>query len=807
MGDDPAPPSLLDFFAGLCGPWDTACFIVNNEAKLIAANQAGVRLLGAGATDWPGKTLTDFLTNPPESVHRYLSVCARNRQQVPGVLTCAGNDGVDIRYRCVGHRIDTRASSAPLVFLRCNPSHNLADKFIALNEQLDKQHRIQNQLLVERDQLQVEIAERQRVEEELRQTTKTLNLIVENLPDMVFLKDGREFHFLQFNHAGETMLGIPREELLGKNDHDFFTQEQANFFTGKDREVFLRGEVVDIPEEPIRARDGQTRFLHTKKVPILDERGEPAYLLGISEDITNRKKAEEALRASEEKYRTVADFTYDWEYWVSPERQFIYCSPACERITGYSASEFIDNPSLLETIAHPEDQEEFRRHLSSAPSPSGAEYESEFRILHRSGEIRWISHACRAVYDRNGTYQGRRGANRDITDRKHAEEARISLEKQLLHAQKLESLGVLAGGIAHDFNNILMAIIGNADLALVKVPPEAPVVEYLRNIETAATRAADLAKQMLAYSGKGKFFVEPLEVNRLLREMLHMLEVSISKKAVLRLNLGEIPTVEADATQLRQVVMNLVINASEAIGDRSGVISITTGAIECDARYLQDIWQGEGISPGSYLYLEVADTGCGMDKETVSRIFDPFFTTKFTGRGLGLSAVIGIVRGHRGGIKVYSEPGKGTSFKILLPSSHAPAAPDAPREQGDQWQGEGTVLLVDDEEAVRGIGSQMLRELGFTPVTAKDGREALAIYREHPGIEFVILDLTMPHLDGEQCFRELRQTDPQAKVIISSGYNEQEIFAKFAGKGLSGFIQKPYHLNSLREAIKKLHKE
>ncbi|RII26450.1 MAG: hypothetical protein CXR30_16345 [Geobacter sp.] len=392
--------------------------------------------------------------------------------------------------------------------------------------------------------------------------------------------------------------------------------------------------------------------------------------------------------------------------------------------------------------------------------------------------------------------------HRDMTERKQAAEERLKLERQLLHVQKLESLGVLAGGIAHDFNNILTAIIGNADLALMRLSNESPVVENLRRIEQAAVNASDLARQMLAYSGKGKFIVENMDLSRLLENMLHMLEVSISKKAILRLDLmPSLPPIEGDATQIRQIVMNLVINASEAIGDRSGVIAITTGCLDCDRSYLKDVLYEENLSDGLYVYLEIADTGCGMDRETVDKIFDPFFTTKFTGRGLGMAAVLGIVRGHRGAIKIYSEPGRGTTFKILLPASGKPGEIFNDAVPWHDWQGSGTVLFVDDEETVRGIGGEMLRELGFNVVTADNGLEAIRIFKETPDIAFVILDLTMPHLDGEQCFRELRQIRPDVKVIISSGYNEHEVTQKFVGKGLAGFIQKPYKLSVLKEAI------
>ena len=395
----------------------------------------------------------------------------------------------------------------------------------------------------------------------------------------------------------------------------------------------------------------------------------------------------------------------------------------------------------------------------------------------------------------------------DTTAQKQAEEERRLIERQLLHTQKLESLGVLAGGIAHDFNNILTTIIGNAELARLRSQPGSPALENLKRIEMAAARAADLSKQMLAYSGKGKFVVEPVDLNRLVKEMGHMLEVSISKKATLRYNLcAQLPPVDADASQLSQIIMNLVINASEAIGESNGVIAISTGSIECNQAYFQDAWLTDPIPEGVYNYLEVADTGCGMEKGTLAKIFDPFYTTKFTGRGLGMAAVIGIIRGHRGAIKVYSEPGQGSSFKVLLPPGEGQSGSFSSESPADSWQGSGVALLVDDEKEILEIGVEVLQELGYEVVSAGDGQEALEKFAARPDIDVVILDLTMPRMDGEQCFQRLRQLSPDVAVIMSSGYNEQEVRLKFAGKGLAGFIQKPYNLTSLRSGLKDLRR-
>ncbi|MEW6660206.1 MAG: cache domain-containing protein [Thermodesulfobacteriota bacterium] len=396
---------------------------------------------------------------------------------------------------------------------------------------------------------------------------------------------------------------------------------------------------------------------------------------------------------------------------------------------------------------------------------------------------------------------------RDISERRRAEEERGKLEAQMREVQKLESLGVLAGGIAHDFNNLLMAILGNADLALLSLSPASPARPQIEEISRASQRAADLCRQMLAYSGKGRFVIGRYDLSEIVREMAQMLEVSVSKKATLRYSFApELPAVEADATQLRQVIMNLITNASESLGDLSGVISVTTGVMECDRAYLADSHLDDRLPEGRYVYLEVADTGSGMDEETRRRIFDPFFTTKFTGRGLGLAVVLGIVRGHHGAIKFYSEPGKGTNFKILFPAvAWAPADRAASAVQTAPLAQGGTVLLVDDDAKVRQVGSQMLTILGFQVLAAATGQEALEAFQKGVNeIDCVILDLTMPEMGGEEVFRQLRQLRSDVCVILSSGYNEQEVTQRFVGKGLAGFIQKPYTMANLQVILNRV---
>ncbi|MEA1921656.1 MAG: response regulator, partial [Pseudomonadota bacterium] len=321
-----------------------------------------------------------------------------------------------------------------------------------------------------------------------------------------------------------------------------------------------------------------------------------------------------------------------------------------------------------------------------------------------------------------------------------------------------------------------------------------------------ALRAAGLAQQMLAYSGRGKFTSENIEINELVEEMGHLLAVALSKKVVLRYHLAEsLPLIDADAAQIRQVVMNLITNAAEAIGERSGVVTVTTGLIDCSEPYLQGTFTYDDLESGLYVFVEVADTGCGMNEETKNKLFDPFFTTKFTGRGLGMAAVLGIVRGHKGAIKVYSELGKGSTFKVLIPALERPAVEINHRlkDVDNGWQGSGTILLVDDEETIRALGKEMLNLLGFAVVTAADGRQALEVFRvNRRDIVVVVLDLTMPHMDGVETYRELRQIDKDVRVIVASGYSENDISEQFSGKGLAGVIQKPFQLAELRAKLK-----
>jgi signal transduction histidine kinase/ActR/RegA family two-component response regulator len=406
-----------------------------------------------------------------------------------------------------------------------------------------------------------------------------------------------------------------------------------------------------------------------------------------------------------------------------------------------------------------------------------------------------------------------RGHRRE-REKRHAEEERQKIQEKLRHTQKLESLGVLAGGIAHDFNNILTSILGNTDLALDDLSPASPAHDFIEEIQKGAKRAAELSHQMLAYSGKGKFIIKNIDVNDIIKEMTHMLEVSISKKHNIKYDLTEnLLLVEVDITQIHQVIMNLIINASEAIGENNGVISVSTSTVECGGEECQtcrDMMFDEVLPMGQYVVTEVADTGIGMDEEIIKKIFDPFFTTKLTGRGLGMSVVLGIIRGHKGAINVESEPGVGTKFTVFLPVSGNVLATTKPgrEETAASWRGHGTVLLVDDDETVREVGKDMLEAIGFNVTTAVDGQEAVQIFHDSSNeIDCVLLDLTMPLMNGEECFHELRKIWKDIRVVIYSGYSKEETAQKFVDQGVNEFLQKPFGLKALKNTMRKVFVE
>jgi len=377
-----------------------------------------------------------------------------------------------------------------------------------------------------------------------------------------------------------------------------------------------------------------------------------------------------------------------------------------------------------------------------------------------------------------------------LTDRTEA----AHLERQLLQSQKLESLGLLAGGVAHDFNNLLTGILGNAHLALADIDPLHPARECLEEVIQASELAARLTGQMLAYSGRGRLDVRTVDLARQVRAIFALLQSSVSRNVQVVLDLhDDLPPVEADPAQVQQVMLNLVINAAESIGDRAGVVRVSTGVSELGSEDLRVLVSGAGMAPGLHAWFEVRDSGCGMDAATMGRMFDPFFSTKFTGRGLGLAAVLGIARGHRAGVRVQSEPGCGTTIRAYFPAAGGVVEAPGARPARPVAPGHGLVLVVDDEIVVRETARRALERAGFDVLSADSGRKAVELFRPRAGdVRLVLLDVTMPDASGVETFGELRNLEPELPILLSSGYTEEAAARVCEGDLLAGFVPKPY---------------
>jgi two-component system cell cycle sensor histidine kinase/response regulator CckA len=536
-----------------------------------------------------------------------------------------------------------------------------------------------------------DVTAQRNAEEELSRTRMFIDSIVENIPDMIFVKDANELRFERFNRAGEELLGIPREHLLGKTDFDFFPPDQAKFFQNRDRETLRAGRLVDIPEEPINTARG-LRWLHTKKIPILDERGVPLHLLGISSDITEKRTAEEALKQAHE--------------------------------------------------------------------------ELERRVVERT-------------------------------------EALQRTEEQLRHAQKLEAVGRLAGGVAHDFNNVLAVILGHVGLLSREIRSDEAVREGLDSIRVAAEHAAALTRQLLAFSRKQDMQPRVLNLNRVVEHARAMLARLLGEDVRLLTELApDLGNVHADPALIEQVIVNLAVNARDAMPE-GGTLTIETRSV----RVAQGASDGPaGLLPGTYSRLRVTDTGVGMDGETTARIFEPFFTTKAPGKGtgLGLSMAYGVITQSGGTIGVHSRPGEGTSFSVYLPvamgrrsETPSPSARLVIRGGGE------TILLAEDEAPLRSVLRSVLKEAGYFVLDAGSGEDALVIAARYDGpIHLLLSDVVMPAMTGPELARRLLEVRPALRVLFMSGYTDDRVSGRTQDVATTEPLSKPFSAEVLTERVR-----
>lgn len=628
----------------------------------------------------------------------------------------------------------------------------------------------------------VDVSARKEAEAALREREQRLRRMVEHLPAGAALIEGQHIFV---NQGAEEITGYSRAEIASVDDwfHKLFPnryQEMKARF-----EADRHNSWIHYPSVPITRKDGSGRLLE------LTGSAEDGTHVWLLRDVTD---AERLARLMEQTARTAN--IGGWE--LDCRTMALFWSPGTFRLHETTPEAYV--PEVQSAISfYSAESVPMITEAVRAGIERGEGWSLELDLITARGRSIHVL-ATGIAEQENGQTVRLYGSFQDITERKKAEQEKSALEQKLQETQKLESLGVLAGGIAHDFNNLLTVILGNVTLLRPEVQTGSSGDGCLGHIESAALRAADLCKQMLAYAGKGKFILKRVEIAEIIREIAGLFRLSISKKAVLDMQLAEkLPAVMADATQIRQILMNLILNASEALGDRPGRIEIVTGTVNLDATPIRDGFHGADLAPGRYVFIEVSDTGCGMSPQTRARIFDPFFTTKFTGRGLGLAAVLGIVRGHGGGLNVQSEPGKGTRFTLYLPAADD-AQPTASTREDDaeQWRGMGTALIVDDEVGVRQVVARILRSAGLDSVEAADGRAGLEKFRANPeAYQLIILDLTMPFLGGDELLRQIRQSHPDLPVVVMSGYSEEQAVARLAGLTVSGHLQKPFRVGDL----------
>ena len=623
-------------------------------------------------------------------------------------------------------------------------------------------------------------------------------LVARSPQGMLIFQDGR---FVFANEQVARISGRARGEFLSKTPEEagqwVHEEDRARVF-GLMRELLDGGKAHGRCEFRLEARGRGLRWVELD-MAVREYDGRPAVFV-YSNDVTERKRAEEALRAHTGFLRQIIDTTPACVYVKDGDGRYVLAGKALADLYGIAASD-IEGRTDAEVCPDADAAQRFcRDDREVIETRQTLVVPEESLIDAQTGRQLWFQTIKAPLVSPDGRTCQVLGVSTDITARKEAEDERRLIETRMQEAQRLESLGVLAGGIAHEYNNLLAGILGNAEMTMVDPEATARVREGMEKIQEAALRASRLTRQMLAFSGQGRFVMERVKLCDLAAGMTELMRSAIPKKIALEVTCAEdAPAIEADPSQIRQVVMNLVSNASEAIGRESGTVYVAVAAMDASREYLEASFPEEELAEGRYALLEVTDTGCGMDEATRARLFEPFFTTKSAGRGLGLAAVLGIVHGHGGAIHVESAPGQGTTVRVLLP-----VADEARGHDGFDASQAGAVLVVDDETIVREVAVRILERAGFSVMSACDGREAVEVFRAHAHeIACVLLDVTMPNVDGPEALEALRAVRSDVRVLLSSGYTHAEVDRRVDRRTVAGFVAKPYRAAQLVDAVRR----
>lgn len=619
------------------------------------------------------------------------------------------------------------------------------------------------------------------------------------MPDMMFINEGPEGRFIAFHTATRELLAVAPEQFLGRTVVEVFPPELAQTIVGAVRRA-LTAQSIEVVEYTL-PRGEELRNYEARLTARGDEQ-----VVAVVRDITAHKRAEAALRESEERFRLAFDNAGLGMALVQFEGKVLRVNSALSTMLGYSEAELLTKD--YQSLTHPDDLAGDYAAAEQLATGERSIIYREKRVIRKDGAIVPILLTASLVFHGDGRPNYFISHLQDFTERKRVEEERLQLERKLQAAQRLESLGVLAGGIAHDFNNLLVGVRGYAELALDELPSQSNAHANIVQAIASAQRAAELTGQLLAYSGRGSFVVQAVDLNTLVREMTDLVRVSTRGHTTLHYHLAEsLPRIRADAAQLRQVALNILMNAAEAI-EATGAISVSTAAIELNEAELAELHFASTPRPGIYVRLTIQDTGNGMDAATLDRIFDPFFSTKFTGRGLGLAAVQGIVRSHGGALGVQSVPGLGTTFQVYLPADKAsPTAAAQTVAHGAQLtlRATGTILVVDDEPSVRALVRRFLERLGFVVLCAANGAAAIELVRTGiADLQLVLMDVTMPELGGLETAAAIRSLRQNLPIVLMSGYTEDALAAQQTDGIVDSFIQKPFGVDQLAQVIQQL---
>ncbi len=640
----------------------------------------------------------------------------------------------------------------------------------------------------------------------LAQSEQQYRMLVENQSDLMVEAD-MDHRLIFVSQSYCRTFGKSEDELLGTRFFPLIHPGDRDL-TADSLKKALSPPYTSEHDDRAMTVDGW-RWFHWAINCVLDAKGDVTSIIGVGRDITERKEAQLALADSEQRFRKLYEQSPLGYQSLDIDGNILEVNPAWLEMLDYDSDQVIGK-NFCDYLTHEHKSLFAERFLKF--KASGEIQGAEFQMIRRDGQRVLVAIDGKVGYDSKGNFKQTHCMLRDITDARKAEMQERELDDKIQQAQKLESLRVLAGGVAHDFNNLLTIILGNADLAIRGLDEDSTMRESLEEIRVAGKRASALSLQMLAYSGRGALNIQAMDLARHLVDRQPLLRAAAPSRITMEFRgMEDLPRVKADPSQIRQVLVNLVTNAAEAFDGGHGSISVSAGVMQADSQYLAACPHDHDIRAGEFVYFEIADDGPGMDAETLGRVFDPFFSTKFPGRGLGLAASQGIVRGHKGTIRMTSTAGKGTTVRVLLPvleqvceqvdAEHKPTQQIA-IESDDKAE---TILVVDDEGSLLRIVRASFEEDGMEVLLASDGIEALQVFRKHlDRIDLVLLDLTMPRMSGVEVLDEMQKICPDVLVLLTSGFSEEEVMDRLADRNVAGFVQKPIQFHALRERVRKI---